>query len=231
MMSEVYYYKNEFTEIIAIRTNHEKYVNYVYLYIDKQTKQAFIVDPAWDVKKIETFIKNVAPQFVLLTHSHEDHTNLANYFAHKYDIPVYISKKERDYYSFNCANLITLNENQVIDLGQDRIECLLTSGHTHGSMCYLTKNSLFSGDTLFIESCGATDFPGGSVDDLYDSIEFLKHRISDEIMIFPGHKIKTDVGKVMKYVKEHNVYFQIEDKEMFAKIKKKTSTSNILFGC
>ena len=71
MMSEVYYYKNEFTEIIAIRTNHEKYVNYVYLYIDKQTKQAFIVDPAWDVKKIETFIKNVAPQFVLLTHSHE----------------------------------------------------------------------------------------------------------------------------------------------------------------
>jgi len=155
----------------------------------------------------------------------------SNYFAHKYDIPVYISKKERDYYSFNCANLITLNENQVIDLGQDRIECLLTSGHTHGSMCYLTKNSLFSGDTLFIESCGATDFPGGSVDDLYDSIEFLKHRISDEIMIFPGHKIKTDVGKVMKYVKEHNVYFQIEDKEMFAKIKKKTSTSNILFGC
>lgn len=231
MMMDTYSYKNKTTEVIAIKTCYERYINYVYLYIDKQTNQGFIVDPSWNSDEIEKNIKGITLMFVLITHSHEDHTNLANYFANKYNIPVYMSKKESDFYSFQCANLVTLKKNQVINFGNNKIECLMTPGHTPGSMCYLTKDSLFSGDTLFIEGCGTTDFLGGSVECLFDSIELLKYKISDEIMIFPGHKFKADVGKTMGYIKENNIYFHVKDKEMFLKIKSGHSSKNIFYGC
>ena len=227
-----YYCENKHTKVVVIRTSYQEYVNYVYLCIDKGTQDAFVVDPAWNIYEIEQCIKEEGARLtqIFLTHSHIDHINLADCLAKKFNIPVYMSQREIDFYTFNCENLIGLGDNESIAFGMDEIKSFITPGHTAGSTCYLVGELLFCGDTLFIEGCGDCRFSGGSPEMLYDSIHFLKKNISDTTLVFPGHKFKAEVGRSMSYVKENNVYFYARSKEQFVKMKSRYNRSNCFYG-
>ena len=74
------------------------------------------------------------------------------------------------------------------------IKIIFTPGHTPGSICLLIEDNLFSGDTIFQNSVGRTDFPGGDTDMIMRSIENRIFTLNDNVKVFPGHGPATSVG-------------------------------------
>jgi glyoxylase-like metal-dependent hydrolase (beta-lactamase superfamily II) len=79
-------------------------------------------------------------------------------------------------------------------LGTDKVKFIHTPGHTKGSICLLADKYLISGDTLFEQSIGRTDFPGGSHTAIIDSIKNKLFILDDEVLVFPGHGFTTSIG-------------------------------------
>ena len=96
-----------------------------------------------------------------------------------------------------------VSDNDVLKLGELEIQVIHTPGHTQGGVCYLIENNLFSGDTIFRESIGRCDLPGGNFDQILESIENRIFSLPDDIVIYPGHGYKTTVGWEI----EHNSYY------------------------
>jgi len=176
--------------------------NFIYLVFDGDTKDSIIIDPAWDLEQIESFIlnHNVNLSQILLTHYHADHVDLADTLALKYNIPVLMNKIEIDFYSFHCGNLCALDEFTPIPLGQYEVTPIHTPGHTKGSTCYLIGNRLFTGDTLFIEGCGLCFGNGASPNEMFDSLQQLKSQIESEVYVYPSHSFGEDPGKKFDYL-------------------------------
>lgn len=207
-----------------------KMKNYVYIGIDLETKKAFVVDPVWELKRIERCLEEEGAVLdkILLTHSHMDHVQLANQMAKKYNVSVYMSKEEIEHYKYHCTNLHSFHDNEIISVGEMKIRCLVTPGHTSGGACFLVEEYAFTGDTLFIEGCGMCKIPGGSATDMYHSIQRLKRELSDDVRIYPGHQYYKVPGQTMEYLKEHNIYLVIEDINHFIAFRNRKNIKGML---
>ena len=152
------------------------------------------------------------PKAILLTHGHFDHIGAVISLRNHYNIPVYASKNEVPLLldaSLNLSQMVnghysievdeTINDNDTLELIGMKIKCMLTPGHTSGSMCYLIQDCLFSGDTLFEESYGRVDFPTGSLIDLKKSIKKLL-LLDENTKVYPGHGNVTSI----LHEKNHN---------------------------
>ncbi len=189
----------------------------VYLIIDENN--AFIVDPGGNYAEIEKCINelNLTILGVLLTHAHVDHT----YLIDKFNYPIYLHEKEVEvlrysnislYDSFSLdmpfnykdLNIIKVTDNDIIKLNDKEIKVIHTPGHTKGSVCYLYENKLFSGDTLFKESCGRCDLPTGSEIDMAKSLVKLIDNLDESIKVYPGH----DDTSTIKHEKEFNTMYK-----------------------
>ena len=117
-------------------------LNIIYLIWDEHTKDAAIVDPAWDLKDVYEFIRvnRLNLRKILLTHSHHDHVNSIDSLLERYDLPIYINKLEADFWKKSYDNLILTDSDDNFNLGKSLITSIHTPGHTPGSCCYsLTK--------------------------------------------------------------------------------------------
>lgn len=202
--------------------------NYMYLIINKENGIGILVDPAWERQKIVECIKkaNVNLKGILLTHSHQDHTNLADILSQQYQCRVYMSNCEIEYYNFQCNNLFAVEDKQRIFIGGIEIECILTPGHTVGSMCYKIENSLFTGDTVFIRSCGFCNCKGSNPEAMFESIKKIKQYAEQGIQIYPGHYFQDDFIYENDYL-HRNIYFHLKDKEIFLRFVNQSSKRNV----
>jgi glyoxylase-like metal-dependent hydrolase (beta-lactamase superfamily II) len=130
-----------------------------------------------------------------------------------------MSKTEIDYYQFNCDNLHGLQHLDRIDIGKMKITCLQTPGHSAGGMCFYLPSSLFTGDTVFIEGCGACHFKGGSAEQMFESIQLIKNALPDSTRIYPGHSYGLLPGHTIGELMEKNIYFQLNQKEQFVNFR------------
>ena len=96
-----------------------------------------------------------------------------------------------------------INDEEIISLGKSKIKVIHTPGHTQGGVCFYVNENLFSGDTIFKESIGRTDLPGGDYDQIIDSIQQKILTLPNDTIIYPGHGKTTTVA----WEKEHNNYF------------------------
>lgn len=208
------------TVLKILRQKYLDILNLTYIIVNERIGKAIIIDPSWEIKTIISFLeeKNCVPEAVFLTHSHFDHVNLAERITEIYNCPVYMSQKEIDYYNFECPNLVPL-DNQYTECLNSRLYFFNTPGHTIGSVCYKFEDCLFTGDTLFIETCGICNLNGGSYYDMFDSINFLAANIADNVKIFPGHEYRSLAGEVFENVKK-GYLFCIREKELFQKYRK-----------
>lgn len=174
-----------------------------YLLIDEDTKECGIVDPGGQSKKIEDEIKalNVSPKYIILTHGHADHVGAVVELSNKYNIPFYISKTEEEYIKRDNSvfgSLPTasgyLKEGDNLNFGNDAIRVIETPGHTQGGLCFLIKDKLFTGDTLFQGSVGRSDFVGGDGAQLIESIKEKLLPLGDNIEVYPGHGPASNIG-------------------------------------
>lgn len=191
-----------------------------YICVNEKTNTGFVVDPGDDGEKICDFIQNKGYKIthIVLTHGHFDHVGAlyevkkltdAKVLIHENDVPllsddrlnlsVFMGKCERK----PVKEDIVVKDNEMLETEDFCLEFLLTPGHTDGSMCVLTEDIMFSGDTIFKNSMGRTDFPPyGSFEKMKNSIERLK-KLTKDYKVYPGHGAETTLGEE----KRSNPYF------------------------
>lgn len=195
-------------------------------YLIYKDQIGILIDPAWDYDLIDDFLiqHNITLKAVLLTHSHDDHTNLSKKFVKKKNVPVFMSDKEIDISNFNLPNLKKSHHLKKITIDSFNITPILTPGHTLGSTCYLIDGHLFSGDTVFIEGVGICDYE--NTDKLYDSVQFLKTYLSETTLFWPGHSFGEPPGKDLNYLMKKNIYFQFENRKHFIDFRTRKNRPN-----
>jgi len=183
-----------------------------YVYWDKVSNDAVIIDPGGDEHLILEAVEQAGsmPRAILLTHGHGDHIASVGAIREKYQIPIYVNKEDEDLLA-NPSDIVStyygrlvqsppadffVVDEQLLTFGSITLRVLSTPGHTPGGVCYLDENEglLFCGDTLFFGSVGRTDLPGGSYDQLIESIRTKILTLPDEVICFPGHGPQTTVG-------------------------------------
>nr|WP_314465335.1 MBL fold metallo-hydrolase [uncultured Clostridium sp.] len=212
-----------------LNTRKFGFSNWCYIVEDRSTKTAVIVDPSWNLEMFTAFFKTnqSRPKAILVTHSHFDHTNIIDELVRIYDLDVYMSGKEIEYYKFYSKNLIPLRNNQVLKIDGLKIKCYLTPGHTKGSMCFLIGINFFTGDTIFYEGCGICSEAGGSPEDMFSSIQLIKEEISPWVRVFPGHVYGKEAGQFFKEIIENNIYFNILDLDKFIDFRMRPNQKNL----
>ncbi len=198
-------------------------------YLFYKNGKGILIDPAWDYQLIQDFLleNNITLKGILLTHSHVDHTNLAQQFSEEYHIPVFMSAVEIDDYQFKLPDLKEVYHLQEFKVDDFTITPLHTPGHTSGSICYLVDHHLFSGDTVFIEGVGICAGKNSCPDKMYDSVQFLKKYLSQDTVIWPGHSFGQTPGKTLSFLLQNNIYFQFTNKTHFVNFRMRKNQSNI----
>jgi glyoxylase-like metal-dependent hydrolase (beta-lactamase superfamily II) len=163
----------------------EESFTYTYMMADENTREAVIIDPV--ASHIEDYItymaeNNLHLNYALETHVHADHITASGMLRERLNIKTGVGE--------NCgasAADLQLNEGDVIEFGQQKIRVIATPGHTKGSLSYVWKDRVFTGDALLINGCGRTDFQGGDAGVLFDSITQKIYSLDDDTLIYPGH--------------------------------------------
>lgn len=180
-----------------------------YILVEENTKECGIIDSGGDSERLISQIDklNAKPKFILLTHGHMDHVGGVIDLVKKYNIPFYISKADEEYMEKDDFVFGTLpkasgylKENDILKLGDEIIKVLETPGHTKGGLCFLLNNDkVFTGDTLFNGSIGRTDFIGGSMSEIINSIKEKLLPLGDRVDVYPGHGDMTTIEHEKKY--------------------------------
>lgn len=202
---------------VAVLRMHQSFmINYNYLIVDEASRDAVLVDPAWEMPKVEAAVQaaRATVKGVLLTHSHPDHINLADAVARKYRCPIWMSKEEIAFSGFRAGDLVGI-EGTRLPAGSLSVEVLSAPGHTPGSTCYLIGDNLFSGDVLFAEGCGMCPDRQAAYA-MFGSLERLKARLEPWVRVYPGHSYGKTPGQPFSKVLIENIYLQFESREAFA---------------
>lgn len=187
-----------------------------YLVYDEETREGAIVDPGdrADMLLAEIQKKNIDLKYILLTHAHFDHILAVGALKKATGAQVVVSKK--DEYLFDpSASLspfgaygrqlmnrfdfpgadIWAEEGTEVSFGGMTAKYLSTPGHTPGSCVILLDDSiLFTGDTLFCQSCGRTDLPGGDWREMLKSLKRL-YDLPGDYQVLPGHESLSTLGR------------------------------------
>lgn len=163
--------------------------NFIYVIEDHATKQAAIVDPAWDVDEILKLcrLRGLNVTDILLTHCHHDHINGVEEVLNHTDAQLHLMKAENDFWSPGFIKPRTLQGGDSIQLGQTEIQALHTPGHSKGSACFKVGNQLITGDTMFVFGCGHCRLGGSDPEALFKTLNKLKTEIPADTIILPGH--------------------------------------------
>lgn len=199
-----------------------RFKNYSYLVVDPATREAVLIDPAWEIDTIESALAQAEATLshVLLTHSHHDHTNLASYFGRQATGSVWIAEDEWRYHDCPVDDVAFLDVDRPVRFGANSaVQPLWTPGHTRASVCYLVDGFAFTGDTLFGLGCGDCSGAGGDPYAMFDSLQKLKQRVEAATRVFPGHSYGMNPGQRFDEVIRGNIYVQIEDIETFMRFR------------
>lgn len=163
-----------------------------------------VVDPGYEPERVLAQANglNKKIEAVLLTHGHFDHVGGVKEIAAETDCKVYIHALELSMPQQMTAGSLyytnTYGEGDTLNLAGLSIRVLHTPGHTPGSVCLLAEDTMFSGDTLFQDSCGRTDLPGGSWTQIYASLKRLA-AIDRDYKVYPGHGPATTLAEEKMY--------------------------------
>lgn len=197
-------------------------VNFVYAIGDRTTGECVLVDPAYDPGALIEAVAadDMRVTGVLATHYHADHIG-GSIFG--YDIagiagllelvscPIHVQREEVPWITRTTGvterDLLAHDSGDVVHVGGIEIELVHTPGHTPGSQCFLVREKLVSGDTLFLDGCGRTDLPGSDPTLMVESLARLS-KVDDDIVLYPGHRYSLASSASMGSVKRSNFVFE-----------------------
>ncbi len=183
-----------------------------YFIVNEQTKEAIVIDGGENYKKIKQTEQSLGVKIkaLLLTHAHFDHAGNAKklqddgakVYISEIDAPKLLNEQNlsgkfgREFEKLYAD--YTFTDQQEINVCGIKIKAILTPGHTDGSATFLLDNMLFTGDTLFLESVGRTDFITGDRDQLVNSVKKL-FSLDGDYNVYPGHQEFTTLDHERKY--------------------------------
>ncbi|MBI3269275.1 MAG: MBL fold metallo-hydrolase [Planctomycetes bacterium] len=175
--------------LVVLRLKLGPMDNFVYVVGDPDSREAAVVDPAWDVPAILAEAKRAGLRIVeaLLTHHHHDHSNGLEPLVRETGARVRVHPADASRLRLGRQVSSSVGEGPPLRLGARDVRVLDTPGHTAGSRCYLVEGNLFSGDTLFVGACGRCDLDDSSPPAMHASLRNVLGSLPDETIVHPGH--------------------------------------------
>lgn len=193
-----------------------------YILWNEDSKNSIVIDPGMfddeERHHFDDFVNSLQLDIkkVLFTHMHLDHAASAKYVSEKYDAKIHASAKDAQLglllsqqaemfgFKFALPSVtadVDLKEGDVLELDNEHIIVMETPGHTRGSLSFYAKDSnlVFVGDTLFLQSIGRTDLPGGNYTQLMDSVKNKLFFLPEETLVLCGHGGSTTIGDEKSY--------------------------------
>lgn len=207
-------------------------VNFTYAIGDRTTGQCVLVDPAYDVDGI---VDTVAADGMtvcgaLVTHFHADHVGGSLFgetiegiavLLERLDVPVHVNVHEVEWIARSTgvspSHLSVHDSGDVVTVGDVSVTLLHTPGHTPGSQCFLVADRLVAGDTLFLQGCGRTDFPGGNPSEMFRSLQRLAS-LPSSTELYPGHLYSPSPHAPLSEVVRSNHVLQVGDERQWLQI-------------
>jgi len=199
--------------------------NFTYIVGSRSTREVVIVDPAWDIQGLISHLEERDYRLTgaLVTHYHPDHCG-GSLGGHSIEgiseliarspAPIYAHRTEADgvrkVTGISESDLVRVDSGDKLKVGDVEVEFLHTPGHTPGSQCFRIRNTLVSGDTLFINGCGRVDLPGSNVEDMYHSLQKLA-ALPDDTLLLPGHNYSSVPNATLAETRAQNTYLNIRD--------------------
>lgn len=179
--------------------------NLSYLIVCEKTREAAIVDAGWELDTLTRALNdsNATLRFLLCTHGHNDHINLVPAMLDEFPKSTAIHH-ERERLPLPKDRTQTVRDGGTISIGELRVQCIHTPGHTPGSVTYIIGNYGFFGDTLFCgEDCGRVDFYRDGPKEMGESLQKIR-ALPDSLIVCSGHKYGAYDTTTLKFEKENN---------------------------
>ena len=188
-------------------------LNFSYIVYDEKNSIGAIIDPSWDLEKLLVFLekKNITAKYIINTHTHFDHILGNDHISEitKAEIIQHersTQKKDR-----------SVVDHENISIGELNLEVLYTPGHSEDSICLIVnRESIITGDTLFVGNCGRVDLPGSNPEKMYDSLSKVAN-LDDSLVVYPGHNYGSTPTSTILIEKKNNPMLNFKTKEAFLK--------------
>jgi len=186
------------------------------------TKDCVVIDPGGAEPVLDALKQNgLTCKAILLTHGHFDHIGGVRQIKEETGAVLYVHEADANMLGSNRKNLavligekvppteadVLLHGGETLEIAGLTIKVLHTPGHTKGGVSYVieSERTIFSGDTLFRDSVGRTDFPGGSLDEIRDSVVNVLFALKGDYAVYCGHEENT----TLDYERRHNPILRI----------------------
>jgi glyoxylase-like metal-dependent hydrolase (beta-lactamase superfamily II) len=180
---------------------------------DEQSRDAIVVDPGDEIASILAILAKhqLRLKAIIITHAHIDHIGGAQKLKAATGAPVYMNARDQELYDQMDMQAgwlgvptpdrteidVAAREGDSVKLGSAEFHVLDTPGHTQGSISLWipSEDKLIAGDTLFLDSIGRTDLPGGDYEQILRSIHAKLLPLDDKTVVIPGHGPNTTIGR------------------------------------
>jgi glyoxylase-like metal-dependent hydrolase (beta-lactamase superfamily II)/rhodanese-related sulfurtransferase len=200
----------------------------------EKKKEAVVIDPSLNIQQYLEIIqgKSFHLPYVIDTHTHADHLSGAGLLAQETKAKIIMNKETPLQRSIgmgkapeNIKEILKKNgeilvdrfveEGETIEVGEISIGLLQTPGHTRDTMCLLLPDRIFTADILHIGQAGRTDLPGGSSEEMYETLFKKILPLSDDLLVYPGHDYNGNTNSSLGYEKRNNEFLQTRSKAAF----------------
>ncbi|MFM7253796.1 MAG: MBL fold metallo-hydrolase [Ilumatobacteraceae bacterium] len=205
----------------------QQMVNFAYAIGDRAGGECVLVDPAYATDDLLDTVEADGMRVVgvLASHFHADHIGgdlMGNHIdgvaqlLERCSCPVHVQRAETPWVlrtsGLSADQLVEHDGGDTVAVGDLTIRLVHTPGHTPGSQCFLVEGRLVSGDTLFLDGCGRTDFPGSDPAAMYDSLQTLAAMPSGTV-VYPGHRYSVPSSATIEAIRESNYVFRPSSKQ------------------
>jgi hydroxyacylglutathione hydrolase len=188
--------------------------NFTYILEDESTSEGIIIDPSWDLDEIMRIVQknNIKVKYIVNTHHHFDHTIGNDAIKNETGAPIL------QYKTSTIKHDLEVSDGDKIKFGGSELTVVHTPGHSKDSMCLVGDGKIFSGDTLFVGTCGRVDLPGGDARELYHSLVDILRKMDDNLVMYPGHNYGSTPTSTLGTQKKMNFVMQPRTEAEFLEI-------------